>query len=708
MTTYNTGSPVPSGDARDRFDNTQTLDEVVNGPLEFYKNRTGQNVLSLRGMRMQFDAGQQQRDEAFQEFLEGSGWQDLGAYAAGISITSHSQTVDYEGQPYQLKPSVPASIDAPYITTGNWATEGVNFKLVGDNSLRQDLASSDGADAVGYGAESVKDALDRMNLNLIFSDEARFGGVLANAFAAIQNGTRLIIRGNYTTNQPLSVQGKKNILIEFAPSSTLTGTNPWSQDYFRGVMSFGQCENVAVGRPQVKGACAQLATNLEDGDAGIEFIECINTEVLKGYLTNFMTWGVVHVGCTNTLVDGVRISKLTQQSGVANADSKGFTVRNCNIDDSGLYGIECEGINNSNGTVYGNRVARCLKGVALVRGNTNTKVWGNQIESCDVGLSSNSAFGDSVANSLTNNDLLNCRVDHEMAGSLRLTSKLNTSQRTVPSEYLHRSTLDYIVELVGSTQVKVRTPISSLSVGQVHNYFGTLYTVTAISPSTSGVFGTVSLVTYASNIGLTFGAAFRVLSQLSDSSFFSQIVGNNSNLDFSENTVDSCARAYYFQGPLSNSYIKNRVSNATILLDSADAVPAGNTRFVVTDGDLNSIPNIAFGDTPTTIFPSIMGKSRTLVAGKNSAVGFSTSPASNVTKCVLSIFTSGSASADVVVSMNSTAVLTIPAAEFGTGNPVVKTIPLNAKASTFFFDITGGGALTFASATFEVTTIPIS
>lgn len=162
MTTFNTGNAVPSADARDRFDNSQTFDEVINGTLTYYANRVGNNILSLKGMADLFNAAQlarsneyaadkayrdaefsqdqMQREDVFNLFLEGTGWSSLGAYGAGISIVSHTQTVDYLGQPYALKPSVPASLDAPYVTTGVWATEGINFKLVGDNSLRQDLA----------------------------------------------------------------------------------------------------------------------------------------------------------------------------------------------------------------------------------------------------------------------------------------------------------------------------------------------------------------------------------------------------------------------------------------------------------------------------------------------------------------------------------------------------------------------------------------
>lgn len=159
MTTYNTGNPVPSADARDRYDNSQTLDEVVNGDSASYTTRTGKQVISLGGMNSRFNNAQDEREsafnlsqeekqEAFQSFLDGTGWSSLGAYGAGVSITSHTQTVDYQGQPYQLKPSIPASLQTPYVTTGAWATEGVNFKLVGDNSLRQDLSSPTGSGMV--------------------------------------------------------------------------------------------------------------------------------------------------------------------------------------------------------------------------------------------------------------------------------------------------------------------------------------------------------------------------------------------------------------------------------------------------------------------------------------------------------------------------------------------------------------------------------
>lgn len=137
---YLTGNPLGSTDVRDLLDNAIGLDDALNDIVnDTWTDRYTRTRKTLKGYESEFDA-----------FLDASGWSSLGTYAAGINIISHTQTVDYLGQPYQLKPSVPASVGSPYVTTGNWAVEGVNFKLVGDNSLRQDLAAPTGSGIVGH------------------------------------------------------------------------------------------------------------------------------------------------------------------------------------------------------------------------------------------------------------------------------------------------------------------------------------------------------------------------------------------------------------------------------------------------------------------------------------------------------------------------------------------------------------------------------
>lgn len=217
MTTYNTGNPVPSADARDRYDNSQTLDEVVNGDSASYTTRTGKQVISLGGMNSRFNNAQDEREaefnlsqeekkEAFQSFLEGTGWSSIGAYGAGVVITSHTQTVDYLGQPYSLKPSIPASLDAPYVTTGTWATEGVNFKLVGDNSLRQGLASPIGPSMLYFGGATLRQYI---------ADAGDLGLTTLNAIIkyAADNNVPVQGRGTYPlTTETINLAGKRVVL----------------------------------------------------------------------------------------------------------------------------------------------------------------------------------------------------------------------------------------------------------------------------------------------------------------------------------------------------------------------------------------------------------------------------------------------------------------------------------------------------------------
>lgn len=171
--TYKTLNPLGSNNARDLSDNASNFDEYMNSDLPSIKDRFDKRRETLAGNQVAFDDAQKgraqeftesqaERGAAFQTFLDGTGWSSIGAYGAGVVITSHAQYVTYEGQPYSLKPSIPASLGAPYVTTGAWATEGVNFKLVGDNSLRQDLSATTGAKEIGTKNGKLDVVLDEM------------------------------------------------------------------------------------------------------------------------------------------------------------------------------------------------------------------------------------------------------------------------------------------------------------------------------------------------------------------------------------------------------------------------------------------------------------------------------------------------------------------------------------------------------------------
>lgn len=134
MTTYNTMNPVPSADARDRYDNSQVFDELMNGLAPSTPDRLGVLRQSWAGMEL-----------AFSELLANSGF-ELPAitYAAGVVIDRPSQLISYLGELYSVK----ANQTFPYTLDGTFATDAPNLVLRSDQALRTELAAAGGVNLV--------------------------------------------------------------------------------------------------------------------------------------------------------------------------------------------------------------------------------------------------------------------------------------------------------------------------------------------------------------------------------------------------------------------------------------------------------------------------------------------------------------------------------------------------------------------------------
>lgn len=147
MTTYNTKNPVPSADARDRYDNSQTLDEVVAGQASTARTRLGAEVMTLAGMSYLFNASHELRDQIFNRFISSSGYQYLGDYddPGELTFTAYNQILRKDGEFWKPK----AETDLPFTTTGVWATDEASLVSVGDAALRQELSAPAGAVMVG-------------------------------------------------------------------------------------------------------------------------------------------------------------------------------------------------------------------------------------------------------------------------------------------------------------------------------------------------------------------------------------------------------------------------------------------------------------------------------------------------------------------------------------------------------------------------------
>jgi hypothetical protein len=130
-------NPVPSADARDRYDNSQVFDEYVTGTDLTTLDRLGVSRKTLRGLENDFNI-----------FLEGSSFElPPIPYIDGspLQIDRPTQLIERSGILYSVK--LPQSF--PYILTGTWATDEPSLTLRTDQTLRQDLADDTGAGLIG-------------------------------------------------------------------------------------------------------------------------------------------------------------------------------------------------------------------------------------------------------------------------------------------------------------------------------------------------------------------------------------------------------------------------------------------------------------------------------------------------------------------------------------------------------------------------------
>lgn len=147
MTTYSTGNPIGSFDTRDRADNTQNLDLLVNGAAQSYPDRLGVSRKSWKGFESDFAA-----------FLAASGF-ELPAldYVDGtpLVVARPTQLIDRDGILYSVKPSE----SFPATLTGTWTTDQTRVVVRTDQDLRQDLSNvadlAKGVSLVGRSAVTV-------------------------------------------------------------------------------------------------------------------------------------------------------------------------------------------------------------------------------------------------------------------------------------------------------------------------------------------------------------------------------------------------------------------------------------------------------------------------------------------------------------------------------------------------------------------------
>ncbi len=141
MTTFNTGNPIGSTDARDRSDNSENLDLAVNSLALTFEDRLGVTRDTLEGI------------------YQKSAYYRAGTFDAGYTLTNNRQTLAYGNIEYSWSGAFPKVVSAgstPETTGGIGAGAWVDRS--GD-ILKQDLASPIGTSLVSDGLfnATVKD-----------------------------------------------------------------------------------------------------------------------------------------------------------------------------------------------------------------------------------------------------------------------------------------------------------------------------------------------------------------------------------------------------------------------------------------------------------------------------------------------------------------------------------------------------------------------
>lgn len=173
--TFNTGNNVPSTDPRDLYDNAENLDKLINGAEPFYADRKGKLRESWAGMENSFTNAQEDRENTFmlsqsdkesrfQAFLVSSGYVSKGDYAAGVVLAERNEYVAVDavttGTAAGLyRPNASATL--PLTLTGTWSTDSASLVLLGDDVLRQELASAEGAAMSGYTLDPLAATISR-------------------------------------------------------------------------------------------------------------------------------------------------------------------------------------------------------------------------------------------------------------------------------------------------------------------------------------------------------------------------------------------------------------------------------------------------------------------------------------------------------------------------------------------------------------------
>ncbi len=424
MTTFKTGNAVPSADAKDRYDNSQVFDELMNGAAPSTPDRLGVLRQSWAGM-----------EADFQQFLISSGFETAHlVYVPGtpLQVDRPTQLINYNGSVYRV--NEPANF--PVMLSGTWATDQALLVDVGDQSLRQALASAGGAAMVGDGGLTVSAKLAALYPFRPITPE-QFGdvggGVTTTANAAINAalvfaktnggfvnltpGKTYLIDGN-ANPIPTTITGDRNGGVLLQSGVTLNVNNAVLKCKVSTQNGYSILNYTNTVGAIVRGPGRIWGDVVDHGDTGGEY-------GYGAFVTQCSGGRLIGVTIDRCWGDGVFCGEGTPgDSSTAPVD---FKVFDCVFDYNRRQGVSCVG--SSDVAVHGSVMKRTgrIKGIAPsagvdletdnVPGQVNRRI---KFYDCDIYDNAGVGFATSgVALSSQGIELYSCRISGNDNGALR-------------------------------------------------------------------------------------------------------------------------------------------------------------------------------------------------------------------------------------------------------------------------------------------------
>lgn len=327
------------------------------------------------------------------------------------------------------------------------------------------------------------------------------GGEVATAkldvLAAFMNGKsyNLKLNGSISTTKAFVLSNLSNSKIEvddlyFVPPATTT----LSQN--RGAITVRNSINVTVRNGYLHGECVMYSADLEEGQAGIVFIDSTNCKAYNNRVERFHVWGILATNCSNTLAFNNTINHITRQSGINIWHGNG--VNNIAFDNTitniGLYGVEFEngtGLNDK-GFSKSNIISDCFQGVTLVNLIDNATIVDNEINRCYRGITYSLSV-DTRKLKISKNKVNDCRMG-VLHGMANVQSSRNTFVYSAQSFYKTSpySSVDYfdvdgyvyVADSAGKTNATTWTVGDSVQINGVTHTITEVLTGVTISPYT--------------------------------------------------------------------------------------------------------------------------------------------------------------------------------------------------------------------------------